>query len=34
MTNTLDKIIHNGDEYEFPSGEVGVSDQANNIFTP
>lgn len=34
MTNTLDKIIHNGDEYEFPSGEVGVSSQANNIFTP
>lgn len=34
MTNTLNKIIHNGDEYEFPSGEVGVSDQANNIFTP
>lgn len=20
MTNTLNKIIHNGDEYEFPSG--------------
>lgn len=34
MTNTLNKIIHNGDEYELPSGEVGVSDQANNIFTP
>lgn len=34
MTNTLNKIIHNGDEYLIPSGEVGVSDQANNIFTP
>lgn len=35
MTNTLNKIIHNGDEYEFPSGwwDVLVSDQAGNIFT-
>lgn len=35
MTNTLNKIIHNGDEYEFPSGgwDVLVSDQPNNILT-
>lgn len=35
MTNTLNKIIHNGDEYELPSGwgDVLVSDQPNNILT-
>ena len=35
MTNTLNKIIHNGDEYEFPTGwwDVLVSDQPNNILT-